>query len=42
MSLKTLVTDTYDTLNWVNSINGIVSDHFHLLKVGMAPSHFCI
>ena len=39
-SLKTLVTDTYVSLNQVTSIGEIGSDHLNLKKVRMVPPHF--
>ena len=41
-ALKTLATDTYDSLNQVGSINETAADHLHLWKVRMAPPHFCL
>ena len=39
-SLKSLVTDTYDSLNSVSSINEIATDHLNLKIIRMAPPHF--
>ena len=41
-SLKTLVTDTYISLDQIGSVNEITTDHLNLQKVRMAPPHFCL
>ena len=39
-TLKLLATDTYDSLNKINSIDEMAMDHLNLSKVRMAPPHF--
>ena len=41
-SLKALTTDTYDSLNKINSIENIRQEHLNLKKVKMTPLHFCL
>ena len=41
-SLKTLATDTYDSLNQVSSMKEISTEHLNLQKVRMVPLHFCL
>ena len=41
-SLKTLATDTYDSLNQVGSLEEIKSENLNLQRVRMVPPYFCL
>ena len=41
-ALKTLATDTYDSLNHVSPLEEIRLEHLNLKKVRMVPLHICL
>ena len=41
-ALKALVTDTYDSLDCVGSLQEITQEHLNLWKVRMVSPHFCL
>ena len=41
-SLKTLASDTSDSLSQVGSLGEVKSEHLTVQKVRMAPPHFCL
>ena len=40
--IKTLATDTYDSLNYISSLDEVRPEHLNLWKVRVAPPHFCL
>ena len=39
-SLRTLATDTHDSLNKINSIEDVRQGHLNMYKLGMTPPQF--